>query len=149
MRTSSSRHQIQQILEISVISQGEIDHLPAFYLGAHVGSVGLKYRSFSSYYYAVTYGPRLKREVHSSVGVHNYIHSGSHRFLESLFLGADFILTWGEIGECIIPAIISRGIAADTRLHLCGSHLRPRHGCSAGIRHSSEQRRVNRLPHHW
>ncbi len=147
MRASSSRHQIQQILEIAVISQREIDHLSAFYLGANVGSVRLKYRSFSSYYYALTYGPRLKREVHSSVGVHNYIHSGSHRFLESLFLGGDFILTWGEIGECIIPAIISRGTAADTRLHFRGSHLRPSYDCSAGIRHRSEQRRIDRLPH--
>src|SRR6266481_8015196 len=149
MRASSSRHQIQQILEIAVISKGEINHLLAVYLGAHVGSVRLKYRGFSSYYHTFAYGPRIKREVHSSVSVHNYIHSRSHGFLESLFLGDDFIKTWGEIGECIIPAIISRGTAADSRLHFRGSHLRPGYECSAGIRHRSEQRCINRLPHDW
>src|SRR5712691_1526731 len=95
MRTSSSWHQIQQILEISVISKGKIDHLLAFYLLTHVSAVRLKYRSFNSNYYGVTNGPWLKREVHSGVGVHHNIHSGVHGLLESLFLGGDFILTWG------------------------------------------------------
>src|SRR5260370_29155428 len=62
MCASSSRYQIQQILEIAVVSKGEIDHLPVVYLGAHVGPVRLKYRSFGTYYYAIAYGPRLKRE---------------------------------------------------------------------------------------
>src|SRR5207253_4807059 len=96
---SSSRHQIQQILEIAVISQGEIDHLPAFNLGADIGSVRLEYRSFSIHYYALGYGSRLKCQVHSRVRVHNHVHSGSHGSLESLFLAGDFILTWGEISE--------------------------------------------------
>src|SRR6266851_1114485 len=93
MRASSSRHQIQQILEIAVISKGEINHLLAVYLGAHVRSVRLKYRSLSSYYHTFGYGPRIKREVHSRVGVHNHIHSGSHGSLESLFLGGHLIYT--------------------------------------------------------
>src|SRR5260370_5584218 len=149
MRTSSSRHQIHEILEIAVISQGEINHLPAFNLLAHVGAVGLKDRSCRSYYYALGYGPRLKREVHSSVGVHHNIHSGVHDFLESLFLGGDCILTWGNICKFIIPAIISRGTAADTRLHFGGSHLCPCNRAPARIRHRSEQRSVDCLTHDW
>src|SRR5258708_28976087 len=86
MRACRPRHEIQQILEIAVVSEGEIDHLPVVYLVAHVGSVRLKYRSFGGYYYAFVDGSRLKREVPSSVGVHQHIHSRSHRLPETLFL---------------------------------------------------------------
>ena len=149
MCASSSRHQIQQILEIAIISQRKIDHLPAFNLGADIGSVRLEYRSFSIHHHAFGYGSRLKRKVHARVCVHNYIHCGSHCFLESLFLGSDFILTWGKIGKCIIPAIISRRATAKTRLHFCSRDPCLRHRRSAGIHHRAEQRRVDRLPHGW
>ena len=144
---SSSRHQIQQILEIAVIPQGEIDHLLAFNLGADIGSVRLEYRSFSIHHHAFGYGSRLKRKVHARVCVHNYIHCGSHYFLESLFLGSDFILTWGKIGKCIIPAIISRRATAKTRLRFCSGDLCLRHRRARGVRHRAKQCCVDRLTH--
>src|SRR5712692_2374066 len=120
MRPRGPRHQIQQILEIAVVSEGEIDHLPVVYLVAHVGSVRLKYRSFGGYYYTFVDGPRLKPEVHSSVGVHHHIHSRSYGFLEPLLLDRHCVSAWGEIGEFVVSADVGGDTADDPRFHLRG-----------------------------
>ena len=147
MPSRRAGYQVKQSLKVSIETQRQFFHLPLFNFTPCISAVRFQNRRFRCHYYLLGDLAGYESQVHPRDSVHHNIYSRTNGFLESLFLGGDFILTWGEITEFIIPIIIGRGTTADARLHFRGSHLRPGYDCSAGIRHRSEQRCINRLPH--
>ena len=145
MRPSRPWNQIQQALEVSIEAQRKVLHLPFLNLPPCLCAVGFQNRRFRGYYHTLGDRAGLERQVHPGVGVHRHIHSRSHGFLEALFLDRHCVLAWGEIGECVVPAVVGGDTADDSRFHLRGRHSCPRHDCPAGIRDRSEKSCVHCL----
>ena len=104
-----ARNQIHQVLEIAIVTQGQVGHLLGFHLLHNVRAVRLQNRNFGGDYHRFAVGAGLEDRVNSNIAVHQDIDPGSDGFLEAISFDRYLILSRRKIGEFIVSVFVCRG----------------------------------------
>src|SRR5260370_35886932 len=83
MGARGARHQVQQVLEVTIVAQRKLSHLHRLHLAASIRAIGLQQRQLSGDYHGFGYGARIETEVDANRAVHRDLDVGPRLFLES------------------------------------------------------------------